>query len=157
MNFVKTEPGADPIIVEAQFSASPSQVFQAWTDPEQVRKWFGANPGGPVAVAIDLRPGGVWRFTEKADERCSVGFEGHYIEIEQDRLLIFSWSKFTDRGTGQQAIADRSQVEIRLKQSDHGTLMRITHSAIPDHEERIGFCSGWEGGTAKLIELLQEG
>lgn len=155
MNFVKTEPGADPIVVEGRFSASPSQVFRAWTDPVEVKRWFGAGPGSLCDAVIDLRPGGAWRFTEEANDQGSVGFEGHYIEVEKDRLLVFSWSKFTERPGRQSAVVDRSRVEINLELHGAVTHMRITHSALADHDERIGFRFGWERGTTNLAELLE--
>ncbi len=156
MNFVKTEPGADPIVVEARFSASPSQVFRAWTEPEEVRKWFGVAPGTLSDAVIDLRPGGAWRFTEEVNDQGSVGFEGHYIEVEQDRLLVFSWSKFTERRGYKPAVADRSRVEISLEVRGDMTYMRITHSALVDYDERIGFRFGWERGTTNLAEVLKK-
>lgn len=155
MNFVKTEPGADPIVVEAQFSASPSRVFRAWTDPAEVKRWFGATPGSLCDAVIDLRPGGAWRFTEETNDQGSVGFEGHYIEVEKDRLLVFSWSKFTERRGRRPAVADRSRVEISLEVYGDVTHMRITHSALADHDERIGFRVGWQRGTTNLAELLE--
>lgn len=154
MSFVKTEPGADPIVVEAEFTASASQVFRAWTDPEQVKRWFGTTPGSLSDAVIDLRPGGAWRFTEAVTARGSTGFEGHYIEVEQDRLLVFTWSKFTGGRSHQPVVADRSRVEIDLEKRGDVTHMRITHSALADEDERIGFRFGWERGITNLAEVL---
>ncbi len=154
MNFVRTEPGADPIIVEGRFPVSPPQVFRAWTDPDRVKKWFGASPDGPVHVAIDLRPGGRWRFTEQADDHGSIGFEGHYIEVEQYSRLVFSWCKFSDRRGHETQSTDLSTVEIDLAVDGSGTRMRIVHRALNSHDERIGFGIGWERGMAKLATEL---
>ncbi len=44
MEFVKSAPGDDPIVVEGFFAATPAKVFEAWTDPNIVVKWFGQAP-----------------------------------------------------------------------------------------------------------------
>ena len=74
-----TEPGADPIVVEGYFAAAPARVFQAWTDPDIVMRWFGRVPNSLHSATIDLRRGGAWRFVESSDDVKSVGFEGEYV------------------------------------------------------------------------------
>lgn len=38
--FLKSEPGMEPVMVEGLFRASPARVFRAFTEPDQVRCWF---------------------------------------------------------------------------------------------------------------------
>ena len=92
MIFVKSEPGEDPIIVEAWFAADPAQVFLAWTDPELVMKWFGEQPNSYTRQNLILREGGSWRFVMIANEEKSVGFEGHYLDIQPNQKLVFTWA-----------------------------------------------------------------
>ena len=39
--FLKSPPGETPVIVEGLFAASPDRVFRAWTEADEVLKWFG--------------------------------------------------------------------------------------------------------------------
>lgn len=50
------------VVISRVINAPRSTVYSAWTDPEQIVKWFG--PEGMVieSKAIDIRPGGTWRF-----------------------------------------------------------------------------------------------
>jgi uncharacterized protein YndB with AHSA1/START domain len=68
MEFVKSVPGDDPIVVEGYFAATPARVFEAWTDPDIVVKWFGRAPNSVLSAIIDLRPGGAWQFLLSKDE-----------------------------------------------------------------------------------------
>ena len=52
MQFVKTEPGTDPIIVEGFFAATPAKVFEAWTKPDIVVKWFGHKPNSILHLVV---------------------------------------------------------------------------------------------------------
>ncbi len=42
LEFVTTEPGDDPIIVEGYIAATPARLFRAWTDPNIVTQWLAA-------------------------------------------------------------------------------------------------------------------
>lgn len=151
---MKTDPGASPIVVEASFPVPPSKVFAAWTDPEQVKKWFGMKPGSIEEAAIDLTPGGRWRFVEAVDRHGMVGFQGSYLEISPDRRLVFSWTKFTEDTDGKRSVTPPSQVEITFDETAHGTNMRIVHSSVDPSSD--GFAIGWDHGIEYLVAYLRQ-
>ena len=155
MQFVKTEIGADPIVVEGYFSASPRDVFKAWTDPDIVKRWFGPRPDTLHSAEIDLRPGGKWRFLESRDGDRAAGFEGEYLALEADRRLVFTWSKFVVQASGARDATPKSQVEIILTPKGTGTDIRIVHSAISDPQMRKGFAGGWQRGMTNLHDLFE--
>ncbi len=152
--FVRTEPGKDPIIVEGYFAASPSRVFRAWTDPDIVKKWFGRAPNSLHSAAIDLREGGAWRFLESSDQEKSIGFEGEYLDIEPGERLVFTWSKFIARAAGDRDVTPVSQVEIIFSARDNGTHVRLVHSAVHDEGTRKGFAGGWDFAFGTMRTLL---
>ncbi len=154
MSFVRTPPGADPIVVRAKFPVPPARVFAAWTDPEIVVQWFGVQPGTLVDAVIDLRPGGRWRFIETRTGRGWTGFEGEYLQIVADELLTFTWAKITTTAAGESNATPKSRVEIRITAAGDGTEMTINHTGLDD-ESRIGFRFGWEAGTSNLVQLLR--
>jgi len=154
LSFVTSEPGADPIVVEGRYPVSPGRVFEAWTDPAVVKQWFGTEPGALEHAAIDLRPGGRWRFTERTTGGTSTGFEGEYLEVVRDQLLVFTWAKITEHHeSGRRESTPCSTVEIRFVADGDGTAMRIVHSNL-DTESQAGFSAGWAMGTANLARLL---
>ena len=154
MSFATTEPGADRILVEATFPAPPERVFRAWTDPEEVKKWFGSEPGALESASIDLRPGGEWRFIETTSAAGSVGFEGHYIEIEHGTALVFSWSKFTESASGNRSTTPPSRVEVHFRPTPEGTHVTIVHSAVDDAQIRADFARGWKRALPNLAAVI---
>ena len=154
VEFVRTEPGDDPIIVEGYFAATPAKVFQAWTDPTIVRKWFGPRPNSLHSASIDLRPGGVWRFLESKGGEKSMGFEGKYLVIEPDQRLVFTWSQVITHTNGERRSTPYSQVEIIFTPKGKGTDVRLVHSAIHSEATRRGFCGGWESAFKAMSAVL---
>ncbi len=156
MEFVKSIPGADPIIVSAYVAAAPTEVFRAWTDPHVVQRWFGPAPGALVAATVDLRIGGQWCFVEHQSGAASSGFSGQYVVVEPPERLVFTWEKFATDANGVRTSTAPSRVEIRLAQNGVGTDLHITHSGIVGHEMRRGFAGGWNRGIAGLLLIIAQ-
>jgi uncharacterized protein YndB with AHSA1/START domain len=74
------------ITFERSLSASREQVFDAWTKPEQVTQWWDPTGKPLVECAIDLRPGGTFRFV---NESHGPPFEGAYRVVEHPAKLVF--------------------------------------------------------------------
>ncbi len=143
MELVRTEPGEDPIVIEGYFAAAPAALFEAWTDPNIVMKWFGPAPNSLHSADIDLRHGGNWRFLKSRDDEKSVGFEGEYLVIEPGARLIFTWSQVVAYVNGEREATPPSRVEVVFTAQGSGTHLRLVHSAVKDEETRRGFGGGW--------------
>jgi uncharacterized protein YndB with AHSA1/START domain len=50
------------LTIERLIRATPARVWAAWTDPEQLPRWFGPEGHTCHTREIDLREGGLWRF-----------------------------------------------------------------------------------------------
>ena len=157
MQFVKSVPGDDPLVVEGYFAASPARVFEAWTDPNIVMKWFGQTPNSLHSATIDLRPGGAWRFLKSQDADKSVGFEGQYLDVRPDEKLVFSWAHVVTHANGTRETTPTSRVEVTFTAKGKGTFVRLVHSAISNEPSRRGIGGGWEASFASLAAALESG
>ena len=57
-------------------------MFQAWTTPDLVRRWWGLESSTLVVCDIDLRPGGGWRYVTREPDGTELGWHGTYLEID---------------------------------------------------------------------------
>jgi uncharacterized protein YndB with AHSA1/START domain len=107
---------AHEITITRVFDAPRELVWKAWTEPEQLARWWG--PGGwsnPVErIAMDVAPGGTFRVTSVSDEDGSeMTVQGSYREVVEPERLVFeepaegSWHEgavseatFADLGDG---------------------------------------------------------
>ena len=137
--------------VERVFHAPPERVWRAFTDPDQLKQWWGR--GNPLDVEeFDLRPGGHWRFVEH-HEGGSEGFEGRFGEVSPpDRLMqTFEWD-------GMPAHPSRSRGQF--EDLGDGRTRFVSTTVFFTPEERDGMLqSGMEGGMnesyAALDRLLE--
>src|SRR4051812_27645882 len=70
------------------FTAPREDVFEAWTRPEQVAVWWDPSGAPLTECAIDLRPGGAFKFVNK-DSGHSPPFAGTYRVIDPPSTLVF--------------------------------------------------------------------
>jgi uncharacterized protein YndB with AHSA1/START domain len=91
---------------EIVFPASPDEVWQALTDPDQLEQWF-AND-----VELDPQPGGagVFRWDDGEERRATV------VVAEPRERLVFDWD-------------DEGEVEFVVEEIDEGTLLRVRETS----------------------------
>ena len=126
--------------MERTFNAPAQRVFDAWTSPEVMRRWWHAEYDWETSLAqVDLRVGGAVRVVMR-DPKTDFehGGGGQYLEIDPPRRLVFTW--FWDGNDTRQLI------EVDFAESDGVTTVRFTHSdlwseeAVRDHEGGWGRC-----------------
>ena len=113
-------------------AASPTRVWEALTDPDQLSAWFGAE------ASIELRPGGraTFRFPDSS-ERVAV------VEtVEPPRLLIFRWLPFHRAGDGRTRLYGGGRVRLGVEPSGEGTRLSVVETGIGDRQELE---EGWPG------------
>jgi uncharacterized protein YndB with AHSA1/START domain len=83
-----TLPADDQILITREFDAPRHLVYQAWTTPELVKRWFGGNHGEVTSTEIDLRVGGTWRYVMGGGDEPEFGFHGEYRELVPNERIV---------------------------------------------------------------------
>jgi uncharacterized protein YndB with AHSA1/START domain len=134
--------------------ASRQRVFEAWTRPEEMRKWLAPGPLTVVAAETEVRTGGSYRvemkgsmdgLPENAENRNS--FRGKYTEVVPNELLRFTWRADWNADP-------ESLVTVRLRDVEGGTEMTVTHEQIATEAARQGYTRGWASCLEKLEATL---
>lgn len=105
------------ISFERILSAPPQAVFDAWTQPDQMTKWWDPTGAPLVSCAIDLKPKGAFRFVTAGH---APPFEGRYEVVDPPNRLEFDAMgakgtvTFRPRGTGTQM-----NVSIQSPSAEH--------------------------------------
>ena len=83
-----TLPTDEQILITREFDAPKHLVYEAWTTPELVKRWWHANRGEVTICEIDLHVGGTWRYVMVTPVGFEVGFHGEYREIVPNERLV---------------------------------------------------------------------
>ncbi len=157
MNFLRSEPGEEPVLVEGLLPGSPSRIFAAWTTPEELTRWFGLKENGMISAEVDLRVGGAWCFEMRSDSSSRQFLEGEYLEVSPPERLVFSWRHVVWPPEGEPQPSPVSRVELSFEPQGAATRLRLRHEAIDQEPTRLGVGAGWNASMARLARVLSEG
>ncbi len=154
MRFMRSEIGDDPVIVEGLLTAPVARVFRAWTDPEEIIKWFGLEAGAMLSAQIDLRVGGQWCFVMTDGEDGRASLQGEYIEIQTEKRLEFTWRHVREHADGRREETADSKVIVSFRADGASTHVHLRHEGILRQDGRLGVGKGWDASFGHLGDWL---
>src|SRR3982074_1848354 len=82
------------IVITRTFRAPADIVFDAWTRPEHVRRWWAPQSRGVTLVECDadVRPGGAYRYVLARGKAERFAFFGKYLEVARPTRLVYTQS-----------------------------------------------------------------
>ncbi len=118
------------------FTATPQEVFAAWTDPIGMTEWM--CPEGMSVTALELEPhvGGRFRLVMRGAQ-SEIEHIGEYREIEPPRKLVFTWRSPATYG-------QETLVTVELVPHGTKTELLLTHEWLPDAVAQKGHSQGWQ-------------
>jgi len=134
--------------IERTFAASAEEVFDAWTSPEVMRRWFHPAPDWDTPEAeVDLRVGGKVRVVMRRPDGTEAGAQGEYTLIDRPHRLVMNWA-FDDDPSNQQLI------ELYFSESEGSTRVLMLNSGISTGKRRAAQDWGWHGCLDQLERVL---
>lgn len=134
--------------LERTYDATPEEVFDAWTNPEVLRRWWAAQPSWRTPVAeVDLRVGGSYRISMEDPEtgvRHTVG--GEYREVRRPERLAYSWRWEQDDGS----TGPVSTVTVDFLGEGASTTVVLEHIGLASPESCEQHRHGWAGCLENL-------
>jgi uncharacterized protein YndB with AHSA1/START domain len=143
-----TEDSGRVLRIERTFAASAEEVFDAWTSPEVMRRWFHCAPDWETPDAeVDLRVGGRVRVLMRKPDGTEAGARGEYTLIDRPHRLAMTWT-FDDDPSNEQLI------ELSFSESEGSTSVLMVNSGISTDERRKAQDWGWHGCLHELERVL---
>jgi uncharacterized protein YndB with AHSA1/START domain len=145
-------PTDDQILITREFDAPPHLVFEAWTTPELVKRWWHAKRGEVTVAEVDLRVGGKWRSVMVTDDGVEVAFHGEYLEVVPNERIVSTevYEGAPDAEAG--AVVNT----ITFEDLDGRTLLtNLVQAPSKDVRDAI-IDSGMEAGLQDALDLLEE-
>ena len=136
-------------VVTRTFNGPARLVFEAWTKPELLKRWWVPKSIGMslLSCEMDVRVGGSYRFVFGHDASQTMAFFGRYIEVTPHSRLVWT----NEEGDGGEAVTT-----VTFEEKAGKTLL-VLHERHPSKEavdEAIGFGEGLRETFVQLDELL---
>lgn len=146
-----TDNGTETTVKLGRVIAAPAErVFRAWTNPEQLMRWFCPYENVKVLSAeIDARVGGEYRITMIGGQQIPFSVAGSYSVVRPYAALEFTW-------IWEDPDLDVGETIVRLQFTEQGnsTEFTLTHDLIPTAEKRDSHATGWSAILESLSTYL---
>jgi uncharacterized protein YndB with AHSA1/START domain len=136
-------------IVERTLSASPKQVFEAFTNPASLAKWWGMKDSCIIHCETDVKVGGKWRIGMRSSEGQESWVHGFYREIVPSSQLVFTWIWESPNSSTPAML-----VTITFVGEDRQTNIRIIHEMLMTEKSRLMHARGWNDSLDALSNLM---
>jgi uncharacterized protein YndB with AHSA1/START domain len=134
--------------------ASATRLFEAWTQPEQLRAWWGPRPVTCSGAEVDLRVGGRYWIANALPDGKTLVIEGEFQVVEAPHKLVYTW-----RAGDDQASRVTVRFEPRGERGEVGELTEVIvfHEQIPSDQIRESHEGGWDGCLDGLERYILAG
>ncbi len=131
------------------FAAPREKVFRAWTDPQEVKRWFHPPGYETPSAEIDLRVGGKYRLgMRKLPDGEVFYLSGTYREVRRPERLVYTWQWEAEPELGD------TLVTVEFHDRGGSTEIVLTHELFPTEKARQEHEQGWGGGLDNLGKIL---
>jgi uncharacterized protein YndB with AHSA1/START domain len=135
------------LVVTRTFDGPARIVFEAWTRPELLKRWWAPKSTGVslVSCEADVRVGGRYRFEFGHAGSKPMVFFGRYLEVTPHSRLVWTNEESDDAAT----------TTVTFEEKDGKTVL-VLHELYPSREALDGALSGMEGGMPEQFAQLDE-
>ena len=132
------------LTVQRAFDAPIDRVFTAFTDPEELERWYAPGPMTTEVHEFDPRPQGTFSISMHGGEGPH-DVEGTFLEVVENERIVHTW---------QGPSGGETKVTITFEPVDAGTLVELTHEEFDSAEAVQSHVEGWVGIYDKLADHL---
>lgn len=134
------------------------RVFQAWTEPAHLLRWWGAQEGWTTPIVeVDLRVGGRYRLgMQDPEQEHPYVVGGVYREVSPPERLAFTWTWERMPGDDPDWTPAETLVTLEFIDRDGATEVALTHEQFPDAHMRDEHRQGWGGCLDRLGQYLAD-
>jgi uncharacterized protein YndB with AHSA1/START domain len=135
------------LVVMRTFNGPARLVFEAWTKPELLKRWWAAKSTGLslLSCAADVRAGGKYRFEFGYGASKPMVFFGKYLAVTPHSRLVWTNEESDDGAV----------TTVTFEEKDGKTLL-VMHELYPSKEALDAAIAGMEGGMPETFAQLDE-
>ncbi len=135
------------LLIKRTFDAPRNLVFKVWTDPKHLAQWWGPRRFTTEVHEMDVRPGGVWRYSMHGPDGRDYPFDGVYVEVVEPERLVFD-------GSIHESPEQRVWTEVTFADQGAKTEVTVRQFFSFESDATRGASIGWNQQLDRLQEFL---
>ncbi|WP_252699017.1 SRPBCC family protein [Natronosalvus vescus] len=140
---------ADPVVestdtsltIRRTFDAPIERVWRAFTDPDEMGRWYGADLMAVEIHALEVEPGGSFSITMNEGD-STYDIDGEFLEVVEPKRLVHTWYV--------------GRITVELDAIGGKTGLVFTHTDLPDRETTEQHVEGWTAAIETLATTVRD-
>ena len=150
MGILDTQTRSIVLRLERVFAAPRERVFDAWTTPETLKRWWCPSGWEPDRIEVDLRVHGAFHLGMRRIADGSVAaVRGCFLEVRRPERVAYTW-----QWEGALEQMSETLVTVEFLEEDGRTRLILTHDRLPDipmwHKHR----AAWIAACDRMEDVL---
>lgn len=131
------------LVTSRLIPVTPERLFEAWTSPAHLRRWWGPPGGHCTQASVELVVGGSYRLANTLADGSTVIISGQFTQVDAPRKLAYTWQVWPG--------PVRSElVTVSFAACDGGTVVTVEHVQIHDEHTKAEHAAGWAACLERL-------
>lgn len=147
------------IVMERDFTASRQLLFQVFTQPEHLKRWWAPPPYTLPVCTIDLRPSGIWHYCMHSPEGQDQWARAVYREIAPPEKLVYTTTFANEHANPTLGMPEHLTTVLFRQEGGKTrvtTLVQFSSAEALKVAIDIGMPQGMTITWAYLVEYVQE-
>jgi uncharacterized protein YndB with AHSA1/START domain len=139
------------MVISRLINAPRELVWEAWTNPEHVKYWWGPNGFTNSIYEMSVKPGGVWRFMMHGPDGTDFPNKIVYNEVVKPQRLVYTHSSEDENDP------NLFHTTVTFEDQDGKTLLTMKAIfATAEERDRVVREYGAEEGGKQTLARLEE-
>jgi len=139
------------VVITRVFDAPRELVFQAWTDPKHVARWWGPKGFTNPVCELDVRPGGALRIDMRGPNGTIYPMTGVYEEIVAPERIVFSSGALDEEGNPLFEVLNT----VTFSERGGRTTLTLQARVVKTTAAAAPHLAGMEAGWTQSLERLE--
>ncbi len=151
--------GEREVVVERQLGAPRTLLFQVFTQPEHLKRWWAPPPYTPPVCTIDLRSGGIWHYCLRSPEGHDQWARAVYREIVPPEKLVYTTTFADEHANPTLGMPEHLTTVIFTEEAGQTRVtarVQFTSAAALSVAVDLGILQGMSMTWEYLVEYVQE-
>jgi uncharacterized protein YndB with AHSA1/START domain len=140
------------IVLTRVFDAPRELVWDAWTDPRHIVKWWGPRGFTTTIHQMDVRPGGIWKQTMHGPDGTDYPGQSVFIEVVKPERIVYS---MTGGKKGERAVQFQATWTFETQGRKTKLTLRMLFASAQEREFVEQTYGAVEGGIQTLARLAE--
>jgi uncharacterized protein YndB with AHSA1/START domain len=144
------ESNGNALTASKEFNVPVEQLYEAWTDPEQLKQWWKPMDLSLSEVTNELKENGQILYKFEGESGSGLTITGNYQSVQPGERLVYTWNW----ALPDDKLNSQFKLEVSFSSNNAGSSIEVSQQEDADQESVKPKEGGWDNQLNNLAAFL---